>query len=220
MKNLTLLGMLLLSFPLFCESTIPISVTRFQGDAALSGDDEVGCYYWSYFGPDRLGAAFQERLIADLVKDKRFTVLERQTLPAIYSNEFKLPNAEKTKPIPKGHFERARFTLVGVVKSFAWCTAGEGAGVNVGAIFGFGDMNIGGRRNKAEVSVEVRVIDVKSGKVIDSVTGTGERTNFTVAADGIVKKVSFNSKKFKNTPIGEAIDEAIGEASRKIKKLL
>lgn len=220
MKTLTILGMLLVSLPLFAETSIPISVTQFTADAALSGDDEVGCYYWSYFGPDRLGSAFQERLIAYLVKDKRFMVLERKTLSDIYSNEFKLQNSEKTKPLEKGRFEKAKYTLVGVVKSFAWCTGGESAGVDVGAILGFGTMNVGGRRNRAEVSVEVRIIDVTTGKVVDSVTGTGERTNFTVGVDGTIKKVSFNSKKFKNTPIGEAIDEAISEASQKIKKVL
>ena len=220
MKNLILTIVLFLGVPLLASPVVPISVTQFTADAAVSGDGEEGCYYWTYFGPDHLGSAFQERLIAEMVKDKRFQVLERKTINEIYSGEFKLQNSEKEKPIEKGHFKKAEYTLVGVVKSFAWCTGGEEAGVNVGQIIGFGDLNVGGRRNKAEVVVEIRIIEVKTGKVVDSVTGTGERTNFTMGVDGLIKKASFKTKKFQNSPIGQAIDEAINQAANKIKKVL
>lgn len=223
MKSYLAVLVLSLSFAgnaLMASAPIPISVLKFTEKAAVSENSEDGCYSWYYFGADRLGSAFQERLISELVKDKRFLVLERETIKEVHDNEIELINSHKEAPIEKGHFKKAQYTLVGVVKAFDWCVGGESGRVNVGSLLGIGDLDVGAKRNKAQVTVEIRVIDTKTGKVLQSVSGTGERTSYKLGFGGTIKNVDLGSKAFRNSSLGEAIDEAISEAATKIKKAL
>ncbi len=195
---------------------VPISVTQFTNESAYVNNPEPGCHYYNYFNPSRIGTALQERLIAELVRDGRFMVLERKTIHAIYSGEHQLINSQKTKQIERGKFQQARYTLVGVVKSFEWCSGGGGANVDVGRIIGIGSLSVGGKRSTATVEVEIRLIDTRTGEVIASESGSADRSSISMGLGGNIKNVNFSGSGFKNSLLGKAVDEAIRDAAESI----
>lgn len=202
--------------PLMAAEKIPVSVTQFTNESAYVNNPEAGCYYYSYFDNSRMGSALQERLVAELVKDGRFQVLERKNIKDIYYGEHELINSHKTKKIEKGHFKQAKYTLVGVVKSFEWCSGGGGAHVNVGKLLGFGNLEVGGKKSNATVEVEIRLIDTKTGEVVGSKSGSAERSSVQMGLNGNIKGVDLGGSQFKNSLLGRAIDEAIRQAASEL----
>lgn len=212
---ITLLGMVA-GLSTHATAKIPVSVTQFTNEAAYVNNPEAGCYHYNFFDQRRIGTALQERLIAELVKDKRLMVLERKNIKDIYYGELELINSHKTKPIEKGKFQQAKYTLVGVVKSFEWCTGGTGASLNVGRLVGIGDLSVGGKKNAATIEVEIRLIDTRTGQVIASETGSSDRSSVELGLKGNIKQVDFGGSQFKNSLLGRSIDEAIRDAASDI----
>jgi curli biogenesis system outer membrane secretion channel CsgG len=175
---------------------------------------EAGCHYYNYFDAARMGTALQERLVGHMVRDGRFQVLERKTIQQVYAGEHMLINSQRSsQKIAKGYFKQAKYTLVGVVKSFEWCSGGGGANVNVGKLFGIGDLNVGVKKDHATVEVEIRVIDTLTGEVIHSESGSADRSGMNMGLAGNIKSVNFGGNQFKNSLLGHAIDEAIRNAA-------
>lgn len=220
MKRLLVLSMVMaVAVPVLAATKIPISVTQFTDESSASSNSEQGCYYYSYFNHSRLGSALQERLIADLVKDGRFMVLERKTIQKIYYGEHELINSGKSKQkIEKGQFRQAKYTMVGVVKSFELCTGGEGAKIDVGRLIGFGSLDVGAKRNRASVEVEIRLIETRTGEVLRSESGSAEKSSVSLGFSGNIKNVNLSGSQFRNSLLGKAIDEAIRNASSEILK--
>lgn len=218
MKSKMLVTALLtvVGFSAGAASKIPISVTQFTNESAYVNNPEAGCYHYNYFDSNRMGSALQERLVAELVKDGRFMVLERKTIREIYSGEHELINSHKTKQIEKGQFRQAKYTLVGVVKSFEWCSGGAGASLDVGRLIGIGSLDVGGRRSNATVEVEVRLINTRTGEVISSESGSADRSSTQLGLKGNIRGVNLGGNAFKNSLLGRAIDEAIREAAANI----
>jgi curli biogenesis system outer membrane secretion channel CsgG len=215
----SLLVLLMFAVPALAASKIPVSVTQFTNEAASGVNAESGCYYYSYFNPTRLGSALQERLIAELVKDGRFMVLERKTIEKIYYGEHELINSAKSKnKIEKGQFRQAKYTMVGVVKSFELCSGGEGASLDVGRLIGFGSLNVGAKRSKASVEVEIRLIETRTGEVLRSEEGSAEKTSTSLGLSGNIRNVSLSGSQFRNSLLGKAVDEAIRNAASEILK--
>jgi curli biogenesis system outer membrane secretion channel CsgG len=195
---------------------IPVSVTAFTNEAAYVNNPEAGCYHYNFFDQRRIGTALQERLVAELVRDKRLMVLERKNIKDVYYGELQLINSHKTKQIEKGKFQQAKYTLVGVVKSFEWCTGGTGASLNVGRLVGIGDLSVGGKKNTATIEVEIRLIDTRTGEVIASESGSSDRSSVELGLKGNIRSVDFGGSQFKNSLLGKAIDEAIHDAASDI----
>ncbi len=213
---LAVLGVMVGATAFAANNKIPISVTQFTNESAYVNNPQAGCYHYNFWDTARMGSALQERLIKELVHDGRFMVLERKTIQTIYYGEHNLINSQKTKQIEKGKFQQAKYTMVGVVKSFEWCTGGTGANVNVGALLGIGSLNVGGKKSTATVEVEIRLIDTRTGEVVRSESGSADRSSMDVGLDGNIKGVNLGGAAFKNSLLGRAIDESIREAAKNI----
>lgn len=209
---------MLFATELYATNRIRVSIPQFTNRSA-TGDmhNASTCYSWSWFRSD-LGQAFQERLIAEILKDSRYEVLERETLDHIRDNEINLKNASKTQEIPKDRFKRAQYTLVGTVSAFEYCDGGSSAGINVGSLLGFGDFDLSAVTHSAQVEVDLRAINTTTGKVVASSRGKGNESSTSLGVKGLVKGVSARGEHFKNSVLGKAIDRSILEAANELKE--
>ncbi|MBP7795367.1 MAG: hypothetical protein KA059_01165 [Elusimicrobiales bacterium] len=116
------------------------------------------------YGQKRLGQAVSDILITELVKSNRFVVVDRDKINKIMDEQ--------------------KFQQQGAVDSQTAVKVGKLLGLEaivVGAITNFGVRTEGSnylltqtKRQVAEVSVDIRVIDVQSGQIILADSGKGE----------------------------------------------
>jgi curli biogenesis system outer membrane secretion channel CsgG len=155
------------------------------------------------------GTELQDMLINELASTKAFSVLERKELDKVISEQ-KLSESglvdEKTKLRP-GRIKVAKYLIAATVSSFEENTAGSGGGVS---FYGF---SVGGKKDKAYIAVDLKVLDTETGEVADSrtVEATSEGGGMRVA--GGLFGVHGNLDKYEKTPAGKAIRACIIEIS-------
>jgi curli biogenesis system outer membrane secretion channel CsgG len=191
------------------NAPIPISISKFV-DKSGSG----GCRdQWDWW-KDHLGSGFQEMLAAEITKFPRVALYEREAIKQIHEDEHNLVNSEEDQTLSKGKFKKAKYTLVGAVTEFEYCANTKGASINVGRVAGiFGvpapDLEVGGKKVKAYLKIDLRVINTETGQVVKTITTDGkiEDTNYQLgSAYG-----DFSSQE--NSPMTKAAREAIAKAA-------
>jgi len=92
----------------------------------------------------------------------------------------------------------------------------------VGGLFGFAGSNlkVGAKTQSAKVVLDLRVIEVATGRVMKSVRAEGSASGVALDAEGDIKDAGFDSDVYKNTPIGEAGREAIKNAVAKLSRVI
>jgi len=198
------------------DSPIPVSVLSFKNKTG-----SMSCSQDWFWWQDHLGSAFQDMLLTELGKDSRFELLERENIRELNDQEVELINSESSKhKIEKGHFSKAKFSIIGAVSSYEYCADKKKIGVGVSALSGFlgatglvgavaDTVNEVGISNaKAKIVIDVRVVDTKTGRIIKTVRaeGTAQRSNFVVDST----LASFEDAQ--KTPVGEAARMAIEKA--------
>lgn len=196
-----------------------VSVTQFVDKANNSS-----CR-WQY---DRhwwhdIGQAFREMLISELIKNSKVEIYERETIRQINNDEHELVNADESDSAnpQKKKFKKAQITLVGAVSEFEFCSGGAGFGVDVGSLIGATSVPVKFDMAQAKVVVDLRVIDVETGRVLGSVRGAGHATSTDVDVGNFFNPgAPFNVNAFSNSPLGDAAREAIAEAAEKTLKII
>ena len=184
-----------------------IAVTRFEMKAA-KGDDEIG-------------TGMSDMLIDSLFKTNRFIVLERGEGLEDIKEELALSESgytEKGKAAEKGTLEGADIQLTGAITAFEPNAEGTGGGGLVIALpFGVG---VGGKTKKAYIAANIRLVDVRRGRVINSVKVEGKASDFKfgvvggAVVGGVVLAGGF--EKYKNTPMEKAVAVMLDAAVKKI----
>ncbi len=193
---------------------IPISITSFKNKSAQTENDR--CHGWWWFNSD-LGSAFQELAIDELSNYKRFSVLERETIHEIYENEVNLINSSGSTPIERGQFEKAKYTISGVVNSFEYC-AGD---TNVGAassLLPTALLGIGFDNETATVEVTLRLIDTRTGRILASQKGMGKQSRTGIMGKGEMRNFNLKLGNYSQTSLSDAIQEAIQNALQELLK--
>ncbi len=153
------------------------------------------------------GRDLQDMLIAELATMDDFTVLERKELDAVI-NEQNLGASGRIDPQTRaklGKLKGAQYLVAGTVSAFEHDTSGGGGGIS------FKGISIGGKKDKAYMAVDLKVIDVNTGEIADV------RTVEATAKSGGLKlglhKGYFagNLGKYSKTPTGKAIRACIME---------
>lgn len=181
-------------------------------DAQLSDDGVIG--------------GIHDLLIGALFNSDRFIVLERRDLnAALVEQEFSQSArvGDQTR-LPLGQLEGAELLVVGALTAFDAGAGSEGGAIPIpiplgnDAQYGWGVLNISYKRGYA--AMDLRVIDVASGRVVASTAVTGKNTKWGLNLTGLLN-IGGNTvtlpnvlKYFSNTPIEEAlrkmVDAAIG----------
>lgn len=155
------------------------------------------------------GTELQDMLIAELASTKAFSVLERQELNKVISEQ-KLSESgivdEKTKIRP-GRIKVAKYLVAATVSSFEENVAGSDKGISV---FGF---NVGGDSNKAYIAVDLKVLDTETAEVVDNRTVEANSSGGGLKLSGSLLGVGGHWGEKAKTPAGKAIRACIIEIS-------
>jgi curli biogenesis system outer membrane secretion channel CsgG len=119
---------------------------------------------WSWWG-DKLGEAANDEFVTQLVQSGQFSVIERQKLQAILSEQgLGASGAVTASTAPKiGKLLGVQLIFTGSITSFSIKTTGGGFG------------GIGGSYTKAESKLDVRMIDTTTGEILLVATGAGDK---------------------------------------------
>jgi curli biogenesis system outer membrane secretion channel CsgG len=196
------------------EKKVRVSVTRFT-DKTASGASGSGTCHAYYLWADRLGDAFADVLVEKLEATNKVEVLERDAIREIYANEVDLINSDDTS-VAKGKFQKAKVTLVGAVDGFEYCESGSGAAVNVGRIFGVGDIMPVLKTSSASISVLIRAIDTATGKVLGTARSKQSQSKRSIGLLANIEGIDFAGADFRQTSLGEVIEKTIEEATGRI----
>lgn len=186
---------------------IPISVTSFRNKSAATHNEN--CHDWYWFSD--LGSSFSELTVDELMNYKRFTVLERNDIQDIHDNEVNLINSEKTAPIEKGNFVKAKYTVSGVVNSFEYCSGKSNIGAAV-SLLSSSLIGAGYNHESATVQVTLRLIDTKTGKIVASNQASGKQSRNSIAGLGEMKDFKVGVGNYSQSSLSDAIRDAIDEA--------
>ncbi|MFZ3229861.1 MAG: CsgG/HfaB family protein [Pseudobdellovibrio sp.] len=223
MKKIILL-FAILSVATFGHAAVPVSVLSFKNKVGnLSCNQDW--YWWS----NHLSDAFQDMLLTELSKDPNINLLERENIQQINDLEVNLVNSEKSKhKINKGHFEKAKYTIMGAVTGYEYCAEKKGVNVSVskvasffgvvGAVAAVADTvdSVEFSKTKAKVTIDLRIVETETGRIIKTVKAEGEssRSNFNINTQ------LADYAEAKETPVGEAARMAIEKATRQFKTIL
>lgn len=171
-----------------------IGVLRFTNNTSSS-------WWWGASTPRELS----DMLAAELVETDAFQVLERKEIDAVLNEQDLSASGRISQAtlIKMGKIKGAKYLVAATVSAFEGQKSGEEGGVRVGGL------RLGGKKQKAYIAVDLKVIDTETSEIVDA---------FTIEATSKAKgmKVGYSSRliggeygKFKKTPVGKAIRACI-----------
>jgi curli biogenesis system outer membrane secretion channel CsgG len=157
-----------------------------------------------------MGTDLQDMLIGELASTKAFKVLERKELDAVISEQrlgaSGLVNPKTATKI--GNLTGAKYIVAATVSSFEENTGDKKGGVS------FLGVSVGKDKETAYISVDLKVIDVETGEIVDTrtVEGTSQASGLRLGLSNVMGLSGDYSTKAK-TPTGKAIRGCIIEIS-------
>ena len=148
-----------------------------------------------------LGGGMTEKLIEALLDTDKFVVLERQALRDVLAEQ-NLGDVANVEPAVIGRLTSAQALIRGVITNVEGTDGEEGG-------FRLGKFKIGGKNQKVNVKVNLRVIDTVTGQVLQSKTVEGIAK---LRGIRVQKDWDTDIKVNRNHPIGKALDDAVAQA--------
>lgn len=173
----------------FAEGRPRIGVLRFTNNTHAS---------WWHGGT---GSELQDMMIAELAATESFSILERKELDSVIS-ELKLGESglvdQRTRS-ELGKLKGAKYLIAGTVSSFEENTSGSDAGIS------FMGVSVGGKKVTAYLAVDVKLIDVETGEIVEARTIEANSTGGGLRVSGSLHGMSGGLGKQEKTPTGKAI---------------
>ncbi len=152
-----------------------------------------------------VGDELSDMLTNELASTKAFRILERRELGSVV-NELNFSQSDLVDPGTRTKLRKlkgAQYLVSATVSSFEQNTESTGGGISM-----FG-VSVGGKMAKAYLAVDLKVIDVETGEIVDSRTIEGTSESAGMNLHGGVGFVSGGLGKEKKTPVGKAIRACI-----------
>ena len=160
--------------------------------------------------PQEFARGLTEMLTTVLVNTNRFVVLERAQLQAIQQEQDlgASGRVNKETAAAQGSLMGAQAMITGDISGFSY--SAEALGGNILNIIR--GLNAGSTRVKAQVNIDLRLVDAATGEVLAAAKGKGTATQTGVFTDLVrdEKKVSVNASFA--TPLGQASRGALQSA--------
>lgn len=159
--------------------------------------------------PVDFGTGLSEMLTTALINSNRFILLERKALSDIQNEQMLATGGTvdpSTSPQP-GKLLGAQALIRGAVTEYSYRSSSTGGNANV--LKGIG---IGMSKAEALVVLDVRIYDVATGQIIDSVKAEGKAKSSATAIDVDKEDFKVSTDSFKQSPLGEATRQAIDKA--------
>ncbi len=206
----------------------PFAAAAKNDDDTPTGGPKKSISVGTFESPEMMaGGATGEGLsamLADaLVKDGRFVVLERAAMPQVQAEQ-QLQGTTSETAAKTGNLLGSSALVLGTVTKFN-PQAGGGT-VNVGGFGGSsGNSWLGGVGNSvgatdvtAEVEINIRLIDTSTAQIIWSGAASGTASSRGVNATLYTKSgMQIGGQAFLSTPLGQAAQDAIHDAVKKIR---
>jgi curli biogenesis system outer membrane secretion channel CsgG len=158
-------------------------------------DKAGGGYHHEY------GVGMKDMLTTALFQSNRYIVLERERMAAL--------EAERARRGSKGKIEDADLLVTAAITGFDPGESGMAAGV--GGLFGRSSAisSLTGSFKQARVAMDIRVIDVDTGRIIAATSAEGKATSVGAGVAGYGGPMGGSLKGFQKGPMEGAIREMI-----------
>jgi curli biogenesis system outer membrane secretion channel CsgG len=168
-----------------------IAVTTFENRSGFNGQWE-------------LGRGMADLLVSELVTTKRFEILERGQLNHILDEIDRSENGyfRKEGRVDRGRLKNAEYLIRGVVTDFSQVSGGS-------LWFRAERFLLGSSAYTARVGLTLTIIEIESGRIIDSVQCDGDARARSAYGRGSYDNVHFGGDMFFKTPLGKATAQAI-----------
>jgi len=174
------------------------------------------------FQSENVVGGIRDLVTTALFQSNRFIVLERETIgDALVEQEFSASGkVGEASRIPIGQVEGAELLVVGALTGFDAAAAGGGGfpipiPINRGRDFVVLDVEI----RKSHVAMDLRVIDVRTGRIVSTVAVEGSARKFGAGLSGFARtrhggmvRIPTVLRGFANTPVEKAISEMVDAA--------
>ncbi len=199
MKKIAVLAAIILTIFMVSQSLAQgkprLGVLRFTNDTRAG--------WWT----GAAGRDLQDMLAAELVSMESFQVLERKELEAVLGEQDlgASGRVDKKTAAKIGKIKGARYLVAGTVSAFEEGTTGRGSNISIGGI------SVGGKKERAYMAVDLKVIDTNTGEIVDArtVEATSESSSQRLGVSAPF--VSTGWEKQQKTPTGKAIRACIIE---------
>jgi len=200
MKRILLIAlclMLFLASKSMAETKPRIGVLRFTNDTHAG--------WWKA----SVGTELQDMLVSELASTKSFQVLERKEIDAVLGEQDLGASGRVSKSTRAkiGKIKGAKYLVAATVSSYEEDTSGTGGGI------GFAGFSIGGKKDKAYIAVDLKVIDTETGEIADARTVEASSSSGGLSLGGGVGMFHGSLSQYKKTPAGKAIRACIIEIS-------
>lgn len=176
--------------------------------------------------PGAVTGGIRDLLTTALFNSGQFIVLERELLDDILSEQsFSRSQQEGVDPVQLGQLEGVELLLVGALTSF---DAGQSGGLAFPIPFPVGDNGDIGildvEIRSSYVAMELRILDVRTGRVVSALGVEGKARKFGAGLAGIMGgrhghvRLPVLLSVFKNTPMEEAIGKMVDSAVEALEK--
>jgi curli biogenesis system outer membrane secretion channel CsgG len=165
--------------------------------------NETSAGWWSW----KVGTELQDMLAAELANTKAFSVLERKEIDAVLGEQDlgESGRIDKKTRAKIGKIKGAKYIVAGTVSAFEEQTSGSGGGI------GFGGFTIGGKKDKAYMAVDLKVIDTTTAEIVDARTVEASSSSGGLNLGGGIGDFSGSLGKYEKTATGKAIRACIIE---------
>ncbi|HKF48507.1 MAG TPA: CsgG/HfaB family protein [Terracidiphilus sp.] len=180
----------------------------------------VQSYSSAMFGSNvDVGKGITDLLIADLVKNGTYSVIERQALDKLMAeqNFSNSQRADSTSAAKLGKLLGVDAIIVGSVTQFGNETKKQNIGGSGGNWGGYGIGGFGHSKSNANVGLTARIVNVDTGEILAIAEGAGQSSRSSTSLLGGGGNwhgfgngnVDFGSSNFQETIIGEAVKMAV-----------
>jgi curli biogenesis system outer membrane secretion channel CsgG len=170
---------------------------------------------WGNFS-DPISSGIKEMLTSELVSCNRFIVYERENLDDIMAEQ-QLSNsaaASQKAKIPVGQLEGVELFVYGALTEFEATKEGGEITVPIPILGHTVDANLG--YNRAEVAMDLRIVDTRTGRIVAVTTVKGSSTNVRLGGSDTSSSLPTTLQGYKNTPVEAACRKMVREAIKYI----
>ncbi len=148
-----------------------------------------------------VGRELSDMLASELVATRSFQVLDRKDIEAVLGEQdlSDTDRVDQATKVKMGKLKGAKYLVAATVSSFEEDVKGTGGAVR------FKGLSVGGRKDKAYIAVDLKVVDSETGEIVDTRTIEAEAKGQGLAAGLSLRNFSINGDDYKRTPAGKAI---------------
>ena len=145
-----------------------------RGSASCRFTNQTSAGWWSA----SVGRELSDMLASELVSTRSFQVLDRKDIDAVLGEQ-DLSDTDRVSEATKvkmGKLKGAKYLVAATVSSYEEDVKGTGGGVR------FKGLSVGGKKDKAYIAVDLKVVDTETGEIVDARTIEAEAKGQALAA--------------------------------------